>query len=122
MRRVSIAFLVAGGLAGLAGTLVPDPDTSDHAALGALAVASLALAAVLRGADADVARAVAERVRLALRDATALARTSLTLSVGIAERSDKTALPHELLEAADRALYLAKARGRDQAAQLPAAA
>ena len=30
-RRVSLAFLIAGGLAAFAGTLVPDPDPSDHA-------------------------------------------------------------------------------------------
>jgi diguanylate cyclase (GGDEF)-like protein len=47
LRRVSIAFLTAGGLAAIAGTLVPDPDPSDHAALSILAVACLGLAAML---------------------------------------------------------------------------
>ena len=47
---------------------------------------------------------------------------SLTLSVGIAERSGDVATADALLEAADRALYLAKDRGRDQAVLVPAAA
>ena len=72
--------------------------------------------------DAGTAQRVAERVRVALRDATALTPASLTLSVGIAERSDSVASSHELLQAADRALYLAKDRGRDQAVLVPAAA
>jgi diguanylate cyclase (GGDEF)-like protein len=47
LRRVAIAFLIAGGLAAIAGTVVPDPDPSDHGALSILAVACLGLAAVL---------------------------------------------------------------------------
>ncbi len=73
-------------------------------------------------ADAGIAQLVAERVRAALRAATSLTPASLTLSVGIAERSDSVASSHALLEAADRALYLAKDRGRDQAVLMPAAA
>jgi diguanylate cyclase (GGDEF)-like protein len=79
-------------------------------------------ALLLGEADAGVARLVAERIRGALRAATALTPAPLTLSVGIAERSDEVASSHALLEAADRALYLAKERGRDQAVLVPVAA
>jgi diguanylate cyclase (GGDEF)-like protein len=79
-------------------------------------------ALLLRGADAGAARRVAERIRGALQAATAGAPAKLTLSVGIAERSEHVATAQALLEAADRALYLAKDRGRDQAVLLPAAA
>jgi diguanylate cyclase (GGDEF)-like protein len=79
-------------------------------------------ALLLRGAGADAAQLVATRIRGALRHATALTPASLTLSVGIAERSDEVASSHALLEAADRALYLAKERGRDQAVLVPVAA
>jgi diguanylate cyclase (GGDEF)-like protein len=79
-------------------------------------------ALLLLDADAGTAQLVAERIRGALRAATALTPASLTLSVGIAERSDRLPSSHALLEAADRALYLAKDQGRDQAVLLPAAA
>jgi diguanylate cyclase (GGDEF)-like protein len=79
-------------------------------------------ALLLQDADAGTAQLVAERVRGALRAATALTPATLTLSVGIAERSGGVASSHELLEAADRALYLAKDRGRDQAVLVAVAA
>jgi diguanylate cyclase (GGDEF)-like protein len=79
-------------------------------------------ALLLRGADAGAAHLVAARIRNALRAATILTPASLTLSVGIAERSAEVASSHALLEAADRALYLAKHRGRDQAVLVPVAA
>jgi diguanylate cyclase (GGDEF)-like protein len=79
-------------------------------------------ALVLRGADADAAQTVAARIRSALRAATVGTPANLTLSVGIAERSDAVASSHALLEVADRALYLAKDRGRDQAVLVPVAA
>jgi diguanylate cyclase (GGDEF)-like protein len=79
-------------------------------------------ALVLPGADADAAQLVAGRIRSALRAATVMTPASLTLSVGIAERSDAVASSHALLDAADRALYLAKNRGRDQAVLVPLAA
>ncbi len=47
MRRVALAFLCAGALAALAGTLVPDPDSSDHGALLGLAAACSALVLTL---------------------------------------------------------------------------
>ena len=84
-------------------------------------------ALLLPGADAAVAQGVAGRVRSALRAATTSAPAGLTLSVGIASRSAAVTTPHALLQAADRALYAAKARGRDRAVafalgELPAAA
>jgi diguanylate cyclase (GGDEF)-like protein len=79
-------------------------------------------ALLLYGADAAAARQVADRVRGSLYEATALTPATLTLSVGIAELSDAVPSSHALLEAADRALYLAKDRGRDQAVLVPAAA
>jgi diguanylate cyclase (GGDEF)-like protein len=91
-----------------------------HDALGRVGGEEFAL--LLLDADAGAAQLVAERVREALRVATDLTPARLTLSVGIAQRSDSVASSHELLEAADRALYLAKDRGRDQAVLLPVAA
>jgi diguanylate cyclase (GGDEF)-like protein len=91
-----------------------------HDPLGRVGGEEFAL--LLLDADAGAAQLVAERVREALRVATDRTPASLTLSVGIAQRSDSVASSHELLEAADRALYLAKHRGRDQAVLLPAAA
>jgi diguanylate cyclase (GGDEF)-like protein len=79
-------------------------------------------ALLLRGAHADAAQRVAARIRSALRAETLRMPASLTLSVGIAERSDAVATSDALLEAADRALYLAKDRGRDQAVLVPVAA
>ncbi len=79
-------------------------------------------ALLLFNADSRTAQLVAERILGALRSATAVTPASLTLSVGIAERSGSVASSHALLEAADRALYLAKDRGRDQAVLVAAAA
>jgi diguanylate cyclase (GGDEF)-like protein len=89
-------------------------------ALGRIGGEEFAL--LVRGADAGAAQLVAERIRGAVRAATTLTPASLTLSVGIAERSHEVASSHALLEAADRALYLAKNRGRDQAVLVPVAA
>jgi diguanylate cyclase (GGDEF)-like protein len=85
-------------------------------ALGRIGGEEFAL--LLVDADAGVAHRVAERIRAALRDATAEAPGPLTLSVGIAELSPAVASSHALLHAADRALYAAKDRGRDQAVRL----
>jgi diguanylate cyclase (GGDEF)-like protein len=79
-------------------------------------------ALLLVDADADVAHRVAERIRAALRDATAHAPVPLTLSVGIAALSRNVASSHALLHAADRALYAAKDGGRDQAVTVEHAA
>ena len=64
MRRVSIVFLVAGSLAAFAGTLVPDPDTSDHP--GAPRALRRVRAA---GRDPDrLAPAAGRRARVGARD------------------------------------------------------
>jgi PleD family two-component response regulator len=39
---------------------------------------------------------------------------SVTISIGVAERNDRLATPQAVIEAADRALYRAKDRGRNQ--------
>jgi diguanylate cyclase (GGDEF)-like protein len=75
-------------------------------------------ALLLPDADAAVAQRVADRIRTALRTATESTRASLTLSVGIAGLSPAVDSSHALLHAADRALYAAKDRGRDQAVVL----
>jgi diguanylate cyclase (GGDEF)-like protein len=72
-------------------------------------------ALLLPDADPRAAQGVADRIRAALRDATVVTPASLTLSVGIAALSPVVASSHALLHAADRALYVAKDRGRDQA-------
>jgi diguanylate cyclase (GGDEF)-like protein len=72
-------------------------------------------ALLLPDVDPTAAHRVAERIRAALRAATASARTSLTLSVGIAALSPVVDTSHALLHAADRALYAAKGQGRDRA-------
>jgi diguanylate cyclase (GGDEF)-like protein len=79
-------------------------------------------ALLLPEADPQAAQRVAERIRTALRAATASTRTALTLSVGIAALSPAIDSSHALLHAADRALYEAKGRGRDQAVVLDRAA
>lgn len=61
--------------------------------------------------------ALAERIRVAVRE-TPFATDGLSVSIGVADLADLEApsyeLPNELCQAADRALYLAKQRGRDQ--------
>jgi diguanylate cyclase (GGDEF)-like protein len=39
---------------------------------------------------------------------------SVTISIGVAERSERLAAPEEVIQAADRALYRAKEKGRNQ--------
>jgi diguanylate cyclase (GGDEF)-like protein len=73
---------------------------------------------LLPGADAGVAHRVAERIRIALRDATAEGPAPLTLSVGIAVLAPGLDSADALLDAADRALYEAKGRGRNRAVVL----
>jgi diguanylate cyclase (GGDEF)-like protein len=75
-------------------------------------------ALLLPDADPAAARRVAERIRDAVRSATDTTPASLTLSVGIAALSPAVASSHALLHAADRALYVAKDRGRDQAVMI----
>jgi len=79
-------------------------------------------ALLLPDADPAAARRVAERIRDAVRAATETTPASLTLSVGIAALSPSVSSSHALLHAADRALYVAKDRGRDQAVTIDHAA
>ena len=72
-------------------------------------------ALLLASAGVDAANLVAERIRAALRAATDGDRAPLTVSVGIAARTSAVGSPEALLEAADAALYAAKAAGRDRA-------
>ncbi|GAA3341722.1 hypothetical protein GCM10020358_34170 [Amorphoplanes nipponensis] len=70
---------------------------------------------LLAGADAPEARSVAERVRRHLRETPIVAggaAISVTASIGVASAPDGSV--RQLLEAADRALYRAKAEGRDR--------
>jgi len=39
------------------------------------------------------------------------------VSIGVAERSERRPTPEAVIEAADRALYRAKGKGRDQVSQ-----
>lgn len=73
------------------------------------------LAPATAGGDAV---ALGERIRVAVHETSA--DYALSVSIGVADLSDLSApsieRPHELCLAADRALYLAKERGRDQVA------
>jgi diguanylate cyclase (GGDEF)-like protein len=87
------------------------------------------LAVLLPGASSEVAREIAERLRLAVRFAQitgldGMPLPSVTVSVGVAQLQDEPGARHEasavlaerFVEQADRALYRAKAAGRDQVA------
>lgn len=68
---------------------------------------------LLPGADAEEAHLVADRIVEAARSISLPNGANITVSVGIADgMSDQLA---EAVELADRALYVAKQRGRDQA-------
>jgi diguanylate cyclase (GGDEF)-like protein len=75
-------------------------------------------ALLLPDAGLHAAQGVAERVRVAVREATASGPCPLTVSIGIATRSPAVATTEALQHAADRALYAAKARGRDRSVHL----
>jgi diguanylate cyclase (GGDEF)-like protein len=75
-------------------------------------------ALLLPEAGLEDAHGVAERVRVAVREATASGPAPLTVSIGIATVSPAVATSDALLHAADRALYAAKARGRDRSVDL----
>lgn len=70
-------------------------------------------ALVLPDADHHDAQAVAERVRRMLRDEFADQPVPITISFGIASFPSHGGSTEALLHAADQALYVAKARGRD---------
>jgi diguanylate cyclase (GGDEF)-like protein len=73
---------------------------------------------LLAGSDLDQARQTAERVRaqvaaVSVADAGHRERISVTVSVGVAAFRDNGHSVHELLDAADTALYAAKHAGRN---------
>ena len=78
---------------------------------------------VLPNCDAPAARAIAERMRRRVaeeRFETAAGRVRATLSLGVATSGERPGTGREqLIEAADRALYQAKAEGRNRAAVAP---
>ena len=88
MRRVSLAFLIAGGLAAIAGTLVPDPDPSDHEELLALAIACLGRRRRARASGARPPEAV-----LAALPAVGLVLVGAAVAVADAARRDAHLLP-----------------------------
>lgn len=72
---------------------------------------------ILVETDRVEARRVAERIRARLKDAGFTAGgTALTVSIGIAGYPDDADRREDLLNKADRAMYLAKRHGRDQVA------
>jgi diguanylate cyclase (GGDEF)-like protein len=72
---------------------------------------------LLPNTDRDSAGTVAEKLRLAIAaiEVVGVSR-SITASLGVAALPEDAAEPTFLLRAADRALYVAKARGRNQIA------
>ncbi len=71
-------------------------------------------AVVLFDAHADAAKQFAERIATALATWSEEHPPLLTTSAGIAVLSEETATPSQMLTAADRALYAAKAAGRNR--------
>ena len=69
----------------------------------------------LPGTDAPSGAMVAERIRQSVRSSPLGRLAGVTLSLGVAELEQGQTADH-LLRNADRALYMAKARGRDQTA------
>jgi diguanylate cyclase (GGDEF)-like protein len=81
--------------------------------------------ALLHDCDADGAEVVAEAMRMAVRDILlpqGCALPRLTASIGIASYPANGRDLDQLLAAADRAMYSAKHKGRDQVARAPLAA
>jgi len=70
-------------------------------------------AVLLPGADASAARAVADRMRAAM-GAILVGGRPLSCSAGVAAGRGAAVDPEQLLRRADRALYTAKARGRNR--------
>jgi diguanylate cyclase (GGDEF)-like protein/putative nucleotidyltransferase with HDIG domain len=71
-------------------------------------------AVMLPGADAKAALAVAERLRMAVREDFAAFPVPISVSVGVAVRDVELTEAPGLLRAANRALYAAKRLGRDR--------
>jgi putative two-component system response regulator len=70
-------------------------------------------AIVLKGIGKDTALGIAERIRRRMADHQ-LSKGSLTISMGLAEFPADGAVPAEVIERADRALYHAKVTGRNR--------
>lgn len=82
-------------------------------------------ACLLPGASAEEALQVAERIRASFedrRDSIPMRHGASTVSVGVATTLDVAHDLDALMAAADRAVYLAKARGRNRVEQATAAA
>jgi diguanylate cyclase (GGDEF)-like protein len=71
--------------------------------------------ALLVGADAEQGRRFAERLAERLRGATVDDAVTLSFSAGVASLDEDHPAPAEMLVAADRCLYAAKAAGRQRA-------
>jgi GGDEF domain-containing protein len=65
----------------------------------------------LRGADRPARARGAKRQRGGWRGRNGV---SVTISIGVAERNGRSGPPHSVIEAADRALYRAKEKGRNR--------
>jgi GGDEF domain-containing protein len=81
---------------------------------------------LLQGATAENALKVAERLRRAVEEAHVIHESAprgfVTISIGVASVVPEAAKsPHELIDAADAALYEAKRRGRNRVVAQPAA-
>jgi diguanylate cyclase (GGDEF)-like protein len=69
---------------------------------------------LLPDTDMTLAATVAQRIQAALRTACDTGIPVCTASIGIAAQTDPRQTLDDLLESADRALYRAKANGRDR--------
>jgi len=79
------------------------------------------LAVLLPACPRAEAAAVAEKIRFAINtDVAHPGARGITASLGVATMPEGVGSPRELVDAADRALYEAKARGRDRVAQVDA--
>ena len=75
-------------------------------------------AVMLPGAEEKMAKVIAERIRISIEKSTVTVdeeEISYTVSIGIACATGKDVRIEELLDRADRALYTAKAEGRNRA-------
>lgn len=75
-------------------------------------------AVMLPGAEVKMAKIIAERIRSSIEASTVKTDSdeiNYTVSIGIASATGKNVKIEELLDRADRALYIAKAEGRNRA-------
>ncbi|PHN65592.1 diguanylate cyclase [Pseudomonas sp. ICMP 8385] len=71
---------------------------------------------ILPKSTVDVARMLAERIRLAILDVPSVGNFKVTLSLGVVQRLDGES-PANLMARADQALYRSKAAGKDRVSQ-----